>query len=131
MSYFFAYFLLKLDESFRNQEIFMISLFSNSSELGFQSDFFYRFWLIFSPIWSWSVDSHIFADPVPGSQNFADPMDLDPKHCWGQLMSHTKCGPDRFSRFDVYWIQTDTQKKAKYTSIVRAKIPLWLRYSIL
>jgi len=24
-------------------------------------------------------------------------------------MSHKKCGPDRFSRFDVYWIQTDKQ----------------------
>ena len=24
-------------------------------------------------------------------------------------MSHTKFGPDRFSRFDVYWIQTDRQ----------------------
>ena len=25
------------------------------------------------------------------------------------MMSHKKCGPDRFSRFDVYWIQTDRQ----------------------
>ena len=24
-------------------------------------------------------------------------------------MSHTKFGPDRFSRFDVYWIQTNKQ----------------------
>ena len=24
-------------------------------------------------------------------------------------MSHKKCGPDRFSRFDVYWIQTNKQ----------------------
>ena len=24
-------------------------------------------------------------------------------------MSHKKIGPDRFSRFDVYWIQTDKQ----------------------
>ena len=24
-------------------------------------------------------------------------------------MSHKKFGPDRFSRFYVYWIQTDTQ----------------------
>ena len=24
-------------------------------------------------------------------------------------MSHKKFGPDRFSRFDVYWIQTDKQ----------------------
>ena len=26
---------------------------------------------------------------------------------WSQVRSHTKFGPDRFSRFDVYWIQTD------------------------
>jgi len=24
-------------------------------------------------------------------------------------MSHKKFGPDRFNRFDVYWIQTDRQ----------------------
>ena len=28
---------------------------------------------------------------------------------WGHVMSHKKFGPDRFSRFDVYWIQTDGQ----------------------
>ena len=27
----------------------------------------------------------------------------------GHVMSHTKLGPDRFSRFDVYWIQTNKQ----------------------
>ena len=27
------------------------------------------------------MDPHIFADPDPGSQNFADPTDPDPKHC--------------------------------------------------
>ena len=25
---------------------------------------------------------------------------------WGNERSHKKFGPDRFSRFDVYWIQT-------------------------
>ena len=25
------------------------------------------------------------------------------------MMSHKKVGPDRFSRFDVYWIQTNKQ----------------------
>ena len=25
------------------------------------------------------------------------------------MMSHKKFGPDRFSRFDVYWTQTDKQ----------------------
>ena len=29
-------------------------------------------------------------------------------------MSHKKFGPDRFSRFDVYWIQTDRQAKFVY-----------------
>jgi len=31
-------------------------------------------------------------------------------------MSHKKFGPDRFSRFDVYWIQTNrqTDKQAKF-----------------
>ena len=28
---------------------------------------------------------------------------------WDHMMSHKKFGPDRFSRFDVYWIQTDRQ----------------------
>ena len=27
----------------------------------------------------------------------------------GHVMSHKKFGSDRFSRFDVYWIQTDRQ----------------------
>ena len=31
---------------------------------------------------SGAVDSHIFADPDPGSQNLADPTDPDPKHCF-------------------------------------------------
>jgi len=31
-------------------------------------------------------------------------------------MSHKKFGPDRFSRFDVYWIQTNkqTDRQAKF-----------------
>ena len=29
------------------------------------------------------------------------------KHSLGTFEVHTKFGPDRFSRFDVYWIQTD------------------------
>ena len=28
---------------------------------------------------------------------------------WDNARCHTKFGPDRFSRFDVYWIQTDRQ----------------------
>ena len=30
------------------------------------------------------------------------------------MMSHKKFGPDRFSRFDVYWIQTNRQAKFIY-----------------
>ena len=41
-------FMLKLDEPFRDQEIFIISLFLTSSDLGFESKFcFCSFWLIF------------------------------------------------------------------------------------
>ena len=28
---------------------------------------------------------------------------------WGHVKSHTKFGPDRFSRFGLYWTQTNTQ----------------------
>jgi len=28
-------------------------------------------------------------------------------------MSHKKIGPDQFSRFDVYWIQTNKQTNTK------------------
>ena len=53
--------MLKLDESFRNQNIFIISFF-NSSYLGFESKIFFgMFW-------------HIFADPDPGSQNLTNPI---------------------------------------------------------
>ena len=33
---------------------------------------------------------------------------------WGRVRSHTKFGPYRFSRFDVYWIQTNTQANCIY-----------------
>ena len=35
---------------------------------------------------------------------------------WGHVRYHTKFGPDRFSRFDVYWIQTirQTYKQSIY-----------------
>ena len=35
---------------------------------------------------------------------------------WGHARSPNKFGPNRFSRFDVYWIQTDRQpdRQAKY-----------------
>ena len=32
-------------------------------------------------------------------------------------MSHKKIGPDRFSRFDVYWIQTNKQTNRQTSQI--------------
>ena len=76
--------MLKLDEPFRNQEIFIISLFNNL-DLGFIKSnlFFLQFLVDILPLGSGSVDPHIFPDP--GSQNLADPTDPDPKHCRKQL----------------------------------------------
>ena len=68
--FFSLIFMLKLDEPFRKQEIFIISLFS-IVQIWVESKFFFcSFWLIFCPL-----------DPDPGSQNLADPTDPDPKHC--------------------------------------------------
>ena len=39
-------------------------------------------------------------------------------------MSHKKIGPDRFSRFDVYWIQTNKQ-----TNRLTDKPNLYIDYS--
>ena len=33
------------------------------------------------------------------------------------MRSHVKFGPDQFSRFDVYWIQTDRQTNKAYIEI--------------
>ena len=43
---------------------------------------------------------------------------------WCHARSHTKCGPDRFSHSDVYWIQTDkqTDRQAKDIYIQIQKI---------
>ena len=43
-------------------------------------------------------------------------------------MSHKKFGPDRFSRFDVYWIQTDkqTDKQTSQIYIQITRILIWL-----
>ena len=56
--------MLKLDEQFRNQENFIISLFS-----------IVQIWVLTINIF---LDAHIFADPDPGRQNLPDP---DLKHC--------------------------------------------------
>ena len=48
-------------------------------------------------------------------------------------MSHKKFGPDRFSRFDVYWIQTNkqtdkqTDRQAKFIYRRSAKNPFNLK----
>ena len=42
---------------------------------------------------------------------------LSINHPWGRVMSHTKFGPDNFSRFDIYWIQTDKQSIYRYNFI--------------
>ena len=39
-----------------------------------------QFMIDILPLGSESVDSHIFVDTDPGSQNVADPTDPDPKH---------------------------------------------------
>ena len=60
--------MLNFDEPFRNQEIFIISLFSIVQTWALRVKFFFcSFWLIFCPL-----------DPDPGSQSLADPTDPDP-----------------------------------------------------
>ena len=71
--------MLKLDEPFRNQDIFIISPFSIVQTWVLRVKFLFLQILVdILPLGSGSVDPHIFADPDPGSQNLADP---DPKHC--------------------------------------------------
>ena len=80
--YFSLNFILKLDEPFRNEEIFIVSLFSKVQIWGLgEKRFFLQFLVDILPLGSGSVDPHSFADPDPGSQNLADPTDPDPKHC--------------------------------------------------
>ena len=53
VDFFSLIFMLKLDEPFRNKEIFIISLFFNSSDLGFEIKiFFCSFGWYFAP-WIW------------------------------------------------------------------------------
>ena len=73
--------MLKLDEPFRNQEIFIISLFPIVQIWVLRLNFFFLQFLVdILPLGSGSVDPHIFSDPDPGSENLADPTDPDPKH---------------------------------------------------
>ena len=59
--------ILKLDEPFRNEDIFIISLFSKVQIWGFgvKKIFFLHFLVDILPLGSGSVDPHIFADPDP------------------------------------------------------------------
>ena len=41
---------------------------------------------------------------------------------WGHERCHKKCGPDRFSRVDVYWIQTNRQTPRQAKFIYRLEI---------
>ena len=67
-----SYFCMLIFELFRcKKEQFRFEL-----ELLF---FIYKSCLIFCLL-DPDLDPHIFADPDPGSQNVADPMDPDPKH---------------------------------------------------
>ena len=76
--------MLKLDEPYRNQESFIISLFLIVQIWVLRVNFFLLQFLVdILAFGSESVDPHIFSDPDPGSQNLADPTnpDPDPKHC--------------------------------------------------
>ena len=81
-NFFSLVFILKLDEPFRHEENFIISLFSKVQiwGLGVKKVFFLQFLVVILPLGSGSVDLHIFEDPDPdpGSQNLTDPT--DPKH---------------------------------------------------
>ena len=57
--------MLKLDEPFRNQEIFTINLLS-IAQIWVLRTFFLQFLVDTLPLGSESVDPHIFADPDPG-----------------------------------------------------------------
>ena len=74
--------MLKLDELFKNQEIFIISIFSIVQIWVIRVKIFSQFLVDILPLGSGSVDPHIFGDPDPdpGSQNLADPT--DPKRCF-------------------------------------------------
>ena len=73
-------FMLKLDEPFKNQEIFLISLFSIVQIWVLRVNFFCCSVLVdILHLGSGSAD--IFEDSDPGSQNDADTTDSDPKHC--------------------------------------------------
>ena len=65
-SFFSLILILKLDEPFRNEEIFIISLFSEVQIWGLGV---LQFLVDILPLGSGSVDPNIFAESDPGSQN--------------------------------------------------------------
>ena len=85
----------KLDEPFRNQEIFIISFF-NSSDCSLESKKVFLTVLVdILPLESGYVDPNIFSDPDPRCQNLADPM--DPMHCPGRIFFSQK------PRYFLFW----------------------------
>ena len=49
----------------------------------------------------------------------------------GHVRSHTKFGPGRFSRFDVYWIQTNKQSPRQDKFIYRFSLMFTLRVNVM
>ena len=77
--------MLKLDEPFRYQEIFIISLCQIVEIWGLRvKNLFLQFLVDILPLQSESMDPHIFAYLDPESQNLADPMEPDHKNCDNQ-----------------------------------------------
>ena len=74
-------FKLKLDEPFRNQEIFIIPLFLIVQILALRVNFFFGFLVDILPLGFGSMDPHNFQDPDPRRPNLGDSTDPDPKHC--------------------------------------------------
>ena len=78
---------------YKNTRIFTVAL-----SFSYFGGFFYSDWRIFK-----QLNSNYF--PV-----FSPQLWCSINLCRGHVKSHTKFGPDQFSRLDVYWIQTDDQK---------------------
>ena len=98
---FLLIFMLKLNGPFRNQETFIISLFSIVHIWVLSvKHWFLKIFVDILPLGSGCVDPHIFADPDPRSQNLADSTDPDfntilpRKHqvysCWKPLKERTE-----------------------------------------
>ena len=66
---------------------------------------FLQFLVDILTIGSGSVDPHIFADPDPGSQNFVDSTDPDPKH-WRKYIKFWISRVEKYEKlvFDVHFL---------------------------